>query len=83
MAVQNLVVIEEIEGKDHVDTLTSVSNLASVLQDQGKYEAAERMNRQALKGKEKALGTDHPETLTSVCNLAYLLRYCHRYKEAL
>ena len=32
---------ETVLGKEHPDTLTSVSNLASVLRDQGKYEAAE------------------------------------------
>lgn len=44
-----------------------------MLQYQGKYEAAEAMNRRALEGKEKVLGTEHPETLTSVYCLAYLL----------
>jgi hypothetical protein len=40
-------------GKEHADTLTSVSNLAVVLRDQGKYEAAEEMDRRALEGKKK------------------------------
>jgi hypothetical protein len=39
---------------------------------QGKYEAAEEMNRQALEGREK-LGKDHLDTLTSVYRLAFLL----------
>ncbi|PVH91203.1 hypothetical protein DM02DRAFT_466319, partial [Periconia macrospinosa] len=60
----------ETMGKDHPDTLTSVSNLASVLQYQGKYEVAEEMNQRALDGRERALGTDHPDTLTSADNLA-------------
>jgi hypothetical protein len=41
--------------------------LASVLQGQGKYEAAEEMNRRALSGGEKALCVGHPDTLTSIC----------------
>ena len=36
---------EKVLGKEHPDTLTSVSNLAGVLQNQGKYTAAEEMNR--------------------------------------
>ena len=40
---------EKVLGRDHPDTLSSVGNLASVLQDQGKYEA-EEMNRRALEG---------------------------------
>lgn len=53
-------------GKEHPLTLTSVSNLAGVLQYQGKYEAAEAMNRRALEGREKVLGKEHPDTLSSV-----------------
>jgi Tfp pilus assembly protein PilF len=56
---------EKALGKDHPNTLTSVSNLAGVLQYQGKYEAAEEMNRRALEEREKALGKDHPDTLTT------------------
>jgi hypothetical protein len=44
-----------------------------MLQDRGKYEAAEEMNRRALAGREKVLGMEHPSTLTSVYCLAYLL----------
>jgi hypothetical protein len=40
--------------------------MAGVLQLQGKYEAAEEMNRRALEGREKSLGAEHPDTLTSV-----------------
>ena len=64
---------EKALGKEHPNTLTSVSNLASVLRYQGKYEEVEEMNRRALEGKEKALGKEHPNTLTSVSNLALVL----------
>ncbi|KAI9781829.1 MAG: hypothetical protein M1816_002179, partial [Peltula sp. TS41687] len=66
----------------HPDTLTSVSNLAGVLQHQGKYEAAEEMNRRALEGYEKALGKEHPHTLTSVSNLAGVLQDQGKYEAA-
>jgi hypothetical protein len=39
-------------GRYHPDTLTSMSNLAGVLQSQGKYEEAEAINRQMLALKE-------------------------------
>ena len=45
---------EKVLGKEHPDTLTSVNNLASVLQGQGKHEEAEQMNRRALEGREGA-----------------------------
>jgi tetratricopeptide (TPR) repeat protein len=69
-------------GVRHPDTLTSVSNLASVLQNQGKYEEAEKLNWRALEGREKELGVRHPDTLTSVSNLASVLRYQAKYEEA-
>jgi len=73
---------EKMLGKDHPDTLRSVSNLASVLRSQGKYEEAEAMNRRALDGMEKMLGKEHPHTLRSVSNLALLLVDQGKYEEA-
>ncbi len=69
-------------GKEHPDTLTSVSNLVAVLERQGKYEAAKEMNQRALNGREKVLGMKHPSTLTSVSNLALVLRYQGKYEAA-
>src|SRR6266480_144644 len=69
-------------GRDHPSALTSVSNLASVLGAQGKYEAAEEMNRRALEGYEKVLGKDHPSTLMSVNSLALALRAQGKYEAA-
>ena len=40
---------ETVLGKENPDTLRSMNNLAAVLSDQGKYEQAEEMFRQALK----------------------------------
>ncbi|KAL9577476.1 MAG: hypothetical protein Q9203_007445, partial [Teloschistes exilis] len=73
---------EKVLGKEHPDTLTSVSNLALVLQYQGKYDEAEKMNRRALDGREKVLGKEHPDTLTSVYCLAYLLQQQQKYHMA-
>jgi len=55
--------------------LLSVISLAWVLRDQGKYEAAEEMNRRALDVGERILGPEHPDTLTSVSRLAGVLRH--------
>jgi hypothetical protein len=43
-----------------------MNNLATVLSDQGKYEEAEEMHRQALGLRETVLGREHPDTLTSM-----------------
>ncbi|KAF7137072.1 hypothetical protein CNMCM5793_006960 [Aspergillus hiratsukae] len=69
-------------GPEHPDTLTSVSNLGSVLKDQGKYEEAEVMHRRALEGSEKALGPEHPDTLVSVSHLGSVLEDQGKYEEA-
>lgn len=58
------------------DTLTSVSKVALLLQYQGKYEAAEEIDRRALDGCEKVLGKEHPNTLTSVVTLILRLVSC-------
>ncbi|OAL45116.1 hypothetical protein IQ07DRAFT_635946 [Pyrenochaeta sp. DS3sAY3a] len=47
---------ERVFGLSKNETLTSVAILALVLQYQGKYEDAEKLNRRALKGREKELG---------------------------
>ena len=69
-------------GPKHPHTLSSINNLASVLDSQGKYEEAEVMHRWALKGLEKVLGPEHPHTVTNVNNLALVLSSQSKYEEA-
>ena len=45
-----------------------MSNLVTVLGDQGKYEEAEEIYQYALGLKEMVLGKEHPDTLTSMSN---------------
>eukprot|EP00435_Cladocopium_sp_Y103_P033589 s553_g8.t1 len=56
----------------HPSTLTLLSRLAVMLQEQGKSAEAEFLQRQALRGREKVLGPSHPETLVSSSHLGYL-----------
>jgi hypothetical protein len=49
----------------------NVNNLASVLQCQDEYEAAEAMNRQALDGREKSTRIENPGPRTNITNLAF------------
>jgi tetratricopeptide (TPR) repeat protein len=60
----------------------SMSNLALVLGNQGKYEETELMHRRALALREKVLGKEHPNTLASVYCLAHLLAKQDLYNEA-
>ena len=66
--------MERTLGRDHPDTLTSVSNLGLLLHSQGKIDLAETYFRRALEGCERTLGPDHPDTLTSASNLKALLK---------
>jgi tetratricopeptide (TPR) repeat protein len=69
-------------GREHPDTLTSMNNLAGVLDRQGKYKEAETMHRQTLAISEKMLMPEHPFRLTSMSNLALVLDSQGKYKEA-
>jgi hypothetical protein len=60
-------------GLEHPDTLTSINNLAGVLNRQGKYKEAKAMHRQTQAISKKMLGPKHPLRLTSISNLALVL----------
>ena len=74
---------EKVPGKEHPSTLTSVNNLAGLLQDQGDHKAAEELHRRALEGREKVLGKEHPDTLMSVWCLAALMEDAGQRSEAM
>ena len=69
-------------GKEYPDTLPNMDNLALVLSDQGKYQQAEEMDRQALGLKETVLGKEHPSTLMSMNNLALVLSDQGKHEQA-
>jgi hypothetical protein len=73
---------QQIFGDEVEDTFDNLALLALVLQHQGKYEAAEEMNRQGLAGRGEALGVKHPLTLTSVSNLVSVFQYKGKYEAA-
>lgn len=60
-------------GKENPYTLTSMNNLALVLNGQGKYKEAEEVNRWTLELKEMVLGREHLDTLMSIHNLVTVL----------
>ncbi len=64
--------LEKALGPDHLQTATSLNNLASLYQEQGFHAKAEPLFIRALAITEKALGPDHPDTATSLNNLALL-----------
>lgn len=69
---------------DTVDpnTLTSLNNLAGVLQSCGHHYSAEEIHREVLEGSRLVLGPDHPNTLSTCSNLAQVLEKRGAFAEA-
>ena len=75
-------IYQERRGDFAINILNSLDLLASVLQDQGKYKAAEEMNRRVLKAEEKVLGVEYLDILISADNLASMLQDQGKYEVA-
>ncbi|KAH8896495.1 hypothetical protein GQ53DRAFT_639692, partial [Thozetella sp. PMI_491] len=63
----------KVLGAKHLDTLTSISNLANILTSINNVVQAKAMYRQVLKIQTKVLGVKYPYTLTSINNVMYTL----------
>lgn len=68
-------------GKEHPDTLTSMSNLAGLLTDRLEYVEAEQTYREELKVRERVLGKENLDTLTSMNKHATVLVNQCQYEE--
>ena len=69
-------------SRQHIETLTTVNNLALVLNAQGRNKEAEAHIRPALKGFRYRCGKRHPITLTGTANLAIICRDQGSFTEA-
>jgi tetratricopeptide (TPR) repeat protein len=70
---------ERYLGVEHLNTLTSLHNLAALYQAQGRYGEAEPLFQKTLQLHEKILGSEHPHTLISLHSLAFLYQAQGRY----
>jgi tetratricopeptide (TPR) repeat protein len=86
-------------GEEHPDFAGSLTNLAAVLEEQGKYDEAQPLYRQTLAICRKvcaihfvasyhnnscqAFGEEHPDVTTSLNNLAGLLNVLGEYDESI
>jgi tetratricopeptide (TPR) repeat protein len=73
---------KRVLGAEHLDTLTSMANLASTYRNQGRWKEAEELEVQVMETSKRVLGAEHPSTLTSMANLALTYRNQGRWKEA-
>lgn len=81
-AFEAYTIYKEFSGEDAWNTLNSLCLLVLVLRDQGEYDIAEKMSRQAQKGYEKTMGTEHPATLFMVDGMATVYWRQGKYKKA-
>jgi tetratricopeptide (TPR) repeat protein len=77
---QVLEIMARVLGKEHPDTLTSMSNLAQTLYAQGDLTEARTLQEQVAIA--RLLGKEHPNTLTSMLNLASLYYTQNQYAKA-
>jgi serine/threonine protein kinase/tetratricopeptide (TPR) repeat protein len=73
---------ERLLGADHLDTVATQQQLASLYRDEGKYAQAEALFQQVLAIRTATLGADHPDTLTSRHDLAWLYQGQGKYARA-
>ena len=82
MAEQAMYDRVDLLGREHSDTLASMSNLALTYWNQGRWKEAEELNVQAMETRKRVLGMEYPDTLTSMSNLALTYWNQGRWKEA-
>jgi hypothetical protein len=63
---------KRVQREEHLDTLTSMGNLASTYRNQGRWKEAESFFIQVMETRKRVLGEEHPDTLTSMNNLALI-----------
>ncbi|KAH6869395.1 hypothetical protein B0T10DRAFT_568921 [Thelonectria olida] len=69
-------------GREDEATLASVSILALIYRNQGRWEEAEKLFTQVMETRKSKLGVDHPSTLISMGDLASTYRNQGRWEEA-
>jgi hypothetical protein len=57
-------------GPEHPNTLSTASNQACTLYNQGKHAEAESIFSELLVARRRVLGPEHPRTLETAANLA-------------
>ncbi len=77
-----LAINERLLGPTHINTATSLNNLAGLYWYQGRLDEAEPLYQRALKIRKRALGPEHPDTASSLNNLAELYQDQGRLDEA-
>lgn len=70
-------------GADHLDTLTTLDQLATAYHSAGRRSEALALFKQVWDARVNKLGADHPDSLTTLDNLALAHRDASRFSEAI
>ncbi len=76
-------IYEKVSGTEHLDTISSLDDLAVVYYKQGKYKQAEPLLQRALLIRERFLGSEHPDILSTLDNLTELYYKLGKYSSAI
>jgi hypothetical protein len=68
--VQVIETRKRVLREEHLDTLTSIDNLALTYRNQGRWKEAKELFVQVIETRKRVLREEHPSTLTSMANLA-------------
>jgi hypothetical protein len=72
--MQVLLILQNVQGEEHPETLASMNNLAETLWQMGDLPGAQALQEKVLEICRRVLGEGHPNTLASINNLALTLR---------
>ena len=81
-ALECLVILEKLLGKEHPDYSICLTNLAGLYLSAGNFLEAESVYREAMAIQKKVLGNEHPEYAASVGGLAELYFSMGDYEQA-
>ncbi|OJJ65820.1 hypothetical protein ASPBRDRAFT_60234 [Aspergillus brasiliensis CBS 101740] len=82
LQVQVLQLHKRVLGPEHLDTLSSMNNLAWIYGHQGRWKEAQELQVQVSQLHKRVLGPEHPDTLSSMNNVASIYGNQGRWKEA-
>ncbi|KAA6339133.1 hypothetical protein EZS27_012907 [termite gut metagenome] len=78
-----LIIDEKVLGKEHLSTVTTYNNMATVYSNKGEYDQALAWHQKALEIREKVLGKEHSDTATTYNNMALVYSKKGEYNKAL
>lgn len=77
-----IVASSRLSGKNHLDTIIAMANLATLYCNQGRWDEAEVLDSEVLSASLTVLGEEHADTITAMDSLAATYKSLGRPQEA-